>query len=186
MSEAIKQVFKKIDINIIFKTIYLLSIIFVFFPNFILKKLNLLGFKTNYQFVFSLSFIILTCYYIILVINWVFEKIKINIALNNRIKNFENLTNEEKKYLMCFYDFETNTFKTSYQFDITEGTVALLENKMIIMRASSLSCFNTKFSFILQPWAFKIMEKKLLAKQIDVFPSIGPQQNHENYKFKWM
>lgn len=49
---------------------------------------------------------------------------------------------------------------------MTYGTVALLESRKIISRASSLSKVITDFSYILQLRAFEIMNKKIDNKDL--------------------
>lgn len=166
MNEAIKKIFEKIDIKIILATIYLFTIAFVFIPKQTLENLKLLEFKNSYQFVISLFFIIITCYYIVIFMGVITGKIKFKIFMKARKKSFDAISAEEKGYLVNFYDFEHDRLGTSCTFDMTDGTVALLESRQIISRASSVSKGMTNFSYILQPWAFEIMNKKIANKDL--------------------
>jgi len=65
MKEVISEIFQKIPINRIFASIWLFACVFVILPRPIIKNLGMLEFKEQWQFVFSLSFIILTCYGIV-------------------------------------------------------------------------------------------------------------------------
>ena len=76
MKEIIKNIFNKIDLKIIIGTIYLASLIFSLFPDNIINYFGLLTFKMNYQFVISLIFIVLSCYYVTILVQYISNKIK--------------------------------------------------------------------------------------------------------------
>ena len=85
MKEIIKNIFNKVDFKIIVGTIYLASLVFSLFPDNIINYFGLLSFKSTYQFVISLIFIVLSCYYIATLIQYVYNKIK-NKTLNKKLR----------------------------------------------------------------------------------------------------
>ena len=91
MKEIIKNIFNKVDFKIIVGTIYLASLVFSLFPDNIINYFGLLSFKSTYQFVISLIFIVLSCYYIATLIQYVYNKIK-NKTLNKKLNNKAILT----------------------------------------------------------------------------------------------
>lgn len=175
MKEVIKGIFEKIEFSIIIFTIYLATIFFTLMPECIVKSLSLLDFKNKYQFAFSLCFIILTCYYLSILINYFLKKIKNCKFKKSREKLIKSISLEEKKHIMAFYNFDNKQFGTSAVFDISNAIVNLLEHKQIIGRGSNLSVGYTNFSYFLQPWAQEYLNKQLNEGNIVV----------EGDKFSW-
>lgn len=175
MKEVIKNIFEKIEFSIIVFTIYLATIFFTIMPVSIVEKLSLLEFKNKYQFVFSICFIIFSCYYLASIVNWAKKKINVIRFKKHRSELIKKLSPEEKQYVMAFYNKDTKQFDTSSIFDITNAVVNLLEHKQIIGRGSSLSVGYTEFSYFLQPWAQEYLNKQLKEGHIVV----------EKDKFSW-
>ncbi len=161
MKEIIKNIFNKVDFKIIVRTIYFASIIFSIFPENIINYLGLLSFKTNYQFVISIVFIILTCYYFAMIIQFLLNKINNRILTKKLRKMMKRISRNEKQYLMKFYNQKTKAFDTSTTFDISNAIVNLLQSKKIINVGSSVSVGYTNFDYYLQPWALDYLNELL-------------------------
>lgn len=175
MKEIIKNIFNKVDFKIIVGTIYLASLVFSLFPDNIINYFGLLSFKSTYQFVISLIFIVLSCYYIATLIQYVYNKIK-NKTLNKKLrKMMKKISSNEKQYLMKFYNSKTKSFDTSTTFDISNAIVNLLQSKHIINIGSSMSVGYTEFDYYLQPWALEYLNELLNDGKLIV---------HEN-NFEW-
>lgn len=175
MKEIIKNIFNKIDLKIIIGTIYLASLIFSLFPDNIINYFGLLTFKMNYQFVISLIFIVLSCYYVTILVQYISNKIK-NQKLNKKLrKMMQKISSNEKQYLMKFYNRQSKSFDTSTTFDISDAIVNLLQSKCIINVGSSISVGFTEFDYYLQPWALEYLNELLNDGKIVVYDS----------KFEW-
>lgn len=70
--------------------------------------------------------------------------------------NLKDLTPSEKELLRPF--IEAN--QSSIYEDYTDGTIHLLSGKKIVRRASSVAVHGKTFSWILQPWARRALNKK--------------------------
>lgn len=175
MKEVIKNIFDKVDFGIIVGTIYLSTVVFVLIPKSIMEHLKLLVFKEKWQFVISIVFVILTCYYISLIINYVKKRVGNKMFKRNLKKIMKNITGEEKQYIMAFCDFEAKTFKTSCDFDMSDATVNLLESRGVISRGSNVSKGFTIFGYFLQPWAYEYLTEQLEKGNISI----------EDNKFRW-
>ena len=161
MKEIIKNIFNKVDLKIIVGTIYLTSLIFSLVPDNIINYFGLLSIKTNYQFIISLIFITLSCYYITIFIQFIYNKIK-SKTLNKKLKKvIKKLSINEKQYLMKFYNANSKSFDTSTTFDISDAIVNLLQSKHIINVGSSISVAFTEFDYYLQPWALEYLNELL-------------------------
>ena len=168
MKEVIKNIFDKVDFGIIVGTIYLASVVFVLIPKNIMEYLKLLEFKEKWQFVISIIFVILTCYYFSLLIKYIFAKIQKYRFKETLKKLMGNITAEEKQYLMMFYDSDNKKFKTSQNFDMTDAIVNLLVTKNIIAMGSTVSKGLTVFDYFLQPWAYEYLAEELEKGNIEV------------------
>jgi hypothetical protein len=82
---------------------------------------------------------------------WVKEWLYIRI---NR-SSLHNLTEDEKVILRRFIVDGNSTVAE----DINSGPINLLENKKIVLRASTISLRLTTFSYLLQPWAREYLAK---------------------------
>ncbi len=175
MKEIIKNIFNKVDFKIIIGTIYLASLVFSLFPDSVINYLGLLSFKHNYQFVISLIFIILSCYYLTVLIEYLHNKIK-NKRITKKLRNsMKKISANEKQYLMKFYNESSKSFDTSTTFDISDAIVNLLQSKHIINIGSSISVGYTEFDYYLQPWALEYLTELLNDGKLIV---------HEN-NFEW-
>lgn len=161
MKEIIKNIFNKVEFKIIIGTVYLASLIFSIFPENIISYLGLLSFKQNYQFIISLIFIILTCYYISMIIHFLLDKIKNKLLTKKLRRMMKKISPDEKKYLMKFYNNDSKIFNTSTIFDMSDAIVNLLQSKRIINIGSSLSVAYTEFDYYLQPWALEYLNELL-------------------------
>ena len=161
MKEVIKNIFDKVEFSIIVFTIYLVTIFFSLIPESIIKQLSLLDFKTKYQFIFSICFVVLTCYYIALLAKKIIEKINNRRFISTRKKLMKKISPEQKQYIIKFYNFDEKRFDTSAKFDISDAIVTLLEHKQIICRGSNLSVGFSTFSYFLQPWAQEYLNEQV-------------------------
>jgi|GEM_PF-6479255 len=88
---------------------------------------------------------------------------------NHKAKNFfKRITRDEKEYLIRFYDFDRQYFKDNCDLPLNDGVVAKLEYKGIIARSSSVSREYLNFSYLLQPWALELINKKLDSGEIRI------------------
>lgn len=178
MKEIIKNIFEKVDINRVIATCYLITAAFTFIPNGFFENLGLLEFKINYETIISLIFVFISCYYLVHITIWIKDLIIKKVAIKRMRAMFEYISNEEKDYLMSFYDIKNRRLGLTCEFDYTDVTVLLLEKKGIIGRGQvSKGFFN--FEYFLQSWAANIINKKIKEKKIII--NIVKSQYSNNY-----
>lgn len=78
--------------------------------------------------------------------------------LIHRSKSGLNNITEEEKLILRKYIFDGEAYVS---MPVSNGTINLLERKMVVSRASELSSHYTNFHYILQPWAREYLEKNL-------------------------
>lgn len=166
MKEFWDKVLEKIDLKIIIRTIYIGTLIFVFLPEKYIETLGLLDFKNTWKTVISSAFLLITCYYVAVLIEVIYQKIKDKFLMIKLNEIMKKLSLEEKQYLVQFYNHETKKFNTSNLFNISDAVVNLLVAKTIISRGSNIATEFTTFDYYLQPWAQEYLEKKLKNKTL--------------------
>ena len=124
MKEIIKNIFNKVDFKIIVGTIYLASLVFSLFPDNIINYFGLLSFKSTYQFVISLIFIVLSCYYIATLIQYVYNKIKNksgkNISGEKLYKLYSKYGKDDKKGNFITYNERCEKEAKQFMNDIRD------------------------------------------------------------------
>ena len=81
MKEFLNKVLEKIDLKIIIRTIYIGALIFIFLPEKYIETLGLLDFKNTWKTVISSAFLLITCYYVAMLIEVISQKIKDKILM---------------------------------------------------------------------------------------------------------
>lgn len=123
----------------------------------------------NYQFVISLIFIVLSYYYVTILVQYISNKIK-NKKLNPKLRKImKKINSNEKQYLMKFFNRHSISFDTSTTVDISNAIVNLLQSKCIINVSSSISIGFTEFDYYLQPWALEYLNELLNDGKIVVY-----------------
>lgn len=166
--ELLKKILNEVKISVIILTVYITILIFIAIPNEYLHKLDLFEFKVKNQFYISLIALILTAYFLSFFILKIFKKVQDYLNNRFRIKLLNELTNDEKRYLLSFYDKENNELRNTYEFSIQNANVNLLVSKEILGRGSNLSLGGTTFDYFLQPWAYKHMTKLINQGKIKI------------------
>ena len=132
----------------------------------LLGTLGLKDFKEQYRSWIGLALVIssgLLCAHIIVEIwNKGNNKFSTKRVVGAGKKRLKNLTQQEKEILNLYISNQTRT----WSLDFTDGVVSGLESYKIIYRAGTMSNGGTYFSYNIQPWAWKYLNKhpELLGK----------------------
>jgi hypothetical protein len=123
-----------------------------------IEKIGLINFTTKNHNYIGIIFIISISILLSQLLWWIKDKfinyIKYRKVEKNRIKSLEELTADEKAYLIPYIIEKKNTIKYSIEDGIAQG----LSAKKILFRPSSVGDMIDGFAYNLQPWARRYLE----------------------------
>ncbi|MCG3096702.1 superinfection exclusion B family protein [Lactococcus petauri] len=171
MKEAIISIIDKLNIQIMLLAIWFVSILGVFIPKDFIEYLGLLRIKNQYQWIISLTFLILCAYYLALLL-WM-VKAKLFTKLENRkLKKYfprvlKELSVAERQVLFQFYDQKEKKFGLEARLNVQKAAVNVLTTKMIISRGANIGDMFA-FSYFLQQGALEELNKMLVNGEIEI------------------
>lgn len=179
MKEAIFRIIDKLDLRMISLTAWLISGTGVFLPNKYIELMGLMSIKVKYQWVISSVFLVLSAYYIIVILHFVYYKIKIIYLekINRKVilNKLRTLSTDEQRILLQFYNKNEKIFGLEARLGIQNATVNVLSSKRIISRGSQIGGLYRGFSYFLQPMVQVELNKMLTNGEIKVY----------DQKFEW-
>lgn len=169
---VIKSIIDKLKLKELFAIIFIAALLITFMPTELAQKMKIDDFRNTYQTYISLCMIVIGAYYALCVLggiknfiwrkthNW--EKVAINY-----MKKYMS-PDEMRLLIETFYDRENHRFCSSGTLDYSDGRRTPLESKKIIYRASQLGSLVYGFSYNLQPYALKFLNKNLAEGNITI------------------
>lgn len=133
--------------------LFVASGIILFSPRTILIQIGLVDIQSEYRFmigtvfVFALAMLLGTI--ILSAINMSKQRWNWFWSEHHLKRGLYDLTEDEKAALRPFII----NGSSQELFNLADGVVAILEAKVILNRASTMSVSNTDFNYIMQPWA---------------------------------
>jgi len=179
VKDAIFRIIDKLDLRMISLTALVISGVGVFLPQKYIELMGLMSIKVKYQWIISSVFLVLMAYYIIVILHFVYYKIRIvylkrinRKAIPNKLRN---LSTDEQRVLLQFYNKNEKTFGLEAKLDIQNATVNVLSSKRFISRGSQIGDLYQGFSYFLQPMVQVELNKMLTNGEIKVY----------DQKFEW-
>ncbi|EPD1676872.1 super-infection exclusion protein B [Enterococcus faecalis] len=137
--------------------------IILFLPDFIIKKMYLNSFRSNYGFIIGIVFIISVTIFTVTVSIEIFKYFKNRKAtkwfIDTAGERLSKLSNYQKVIVCVLYKQDNHT----YELPLHDGAVQQLEHDFIIQKATTQYMVNNlndaRFPYFLQPWVINELQK---------------------------
>jgi len=139
--------------------IFLILFSLLFFPEVFITKLGLSQIVQKYRAYIGLAFLVSSFFIIVHISTYLIKYLKAlyeySRLVRHGIKRLKELTPKEKHILNEYIINNTRTSTLAYN----SGVVRELESYKIIYRSSNVSTSHLSFSYNINPWAWKYLNK---------------------------
>lgn len=171
MKETIASILDKLNIQLVLLAFWILTLLGIIIPKNIIEFLGLIKIKEQYQWIISLTFLIISAYYIALLFKMAKSELSIKWT-NRRLRKYfpralKELSDAERQVLLQFYNQKEKKFGLEAKLNVQKAAVNVLDKKMIISRGASIGDIYA-FSYFLQQGALEELNKMLVNGDIKI------------------